>query len=71
MNERIKQLALQSGLNITHAEKTFNGHILTNSVGLFAIGLIKECARVVDSTDSSHPYASFGDKLLAHFGIEE
>ncbi len=33
--------------------------------------IIKECARLSDSDDTSYPYDSFGDKLKKHFGVEE
>ena len=66
MNKNISQLAKQAGFNIPHG---FNEQILPNSLERFARGIIRECARVVDSSDSPHPHGSYGDKLMEHFGV--
>ena len=36
----------------------------------YAHRVIRECARILDSDDTSYPYDSFGDKLKKHFGVE-
>ena len=36
----------------------------------FAILIVTECANVVDEEDDSHPFATFGQKIKNHFGME-
>lgn len=64
MNELIEKLAEQAGYNGHYATEEFD-------VDEFARLVVRECARVVDSDDSSYPYDSFGHKLKEHFGVEE
>ncbi len=36
----------------------------------FAILIVTECADLVDDCDDSHPFATFGQKIKNHFGME-
>ena len=74
MNERIKQLALQSQL----VYKTTDGKVynswedyvdLTEYVEKFAELIVRECAKRVDYWESRQ--GEHADDLLKHFGVEE
>jgi len=68
MNERIKELAEQSGLNIP-VDTEYNGHIYRHALEKFAQLIVRECAD--SATINQHQYNSVGDYVLKHFGVEE
>lgn len=72
MNERIRQLAQQSGFDISNIN-TFNGHILPKSLESFAFNIIKECVEVAHKYDEpklSGPGLMIGSMIEQHFGVE-
>ena len=61
MNERIKELANQAGIQLTD-DSVYNGHIYKNSIERFAKLLVKECISCVGSqADKAY--------LKKHFGL--
>ena len=62
MNERIKQLAEQAGLDLIH------GRFMTASQEKFTELVVAECARLIDAEETQSRY---GDMLKQHFGVEE
>jgi hypothetical protein len=74
MNERIRQLAQQSGFDInSNNSNTFNGHILPKSLESFAFNIIKECGMLGDHwvNNEDNGKNRISDRLKEHFGIEE
>ena len=74
MNERIKQLALQSQLVYETTDgKVYNSWEdyvdLTEYVEKFAELIVRECAKRVDYWESRQ--GEHADDLLKHFGVEE
>ena len=82
MNERIKQLAEQAGMNIKTnvigtalVFGTFEGyktsHITVEELEMFAELIVQECANWIKATDSN---SDIGEEdaqaLLEHFGVE-
>ena len=73
MNERIKQLALQSGLvrNGDFGMKRWEGprsdSISDQDLEKFAELIVRECA---DIADKAEPYKA-NDLIKEHFGVEE
>jgi hypothetical protein len=71
MNERIKELVVQSGNGQFHNGKCYP-HIGSRTLEdwtKFAELIIRECAEVMDK-DMDHPYVSRGSILKHHFGVE-
>jgi hypothetical protein len=75
MNERIKELAEQAGIEVWggaryvyHPSEILNSTVVTK----FAELIVAECAEVLDETISppSHPMNSIGYRLKKHFGVE-
>jgi len=61
MNETIKQLALQAGLNVP-ADTEYNGHIYRDALEKFAESIVRECISSVGSqADKAY--------LKKHFGL--
>ena len=74
MNERIKQLALQSQLVYETTDgKVYNSWEdyvdLTEYVEKFAELIVRECAKRVDYWESRQ--GEHTDDILKHFGVEE
>jgi len=74
MNERIKELALQSQLVYETTDgKVYNSWEdyvdLTEYVEKFAELIVRECAKRVDYWESRQ--GEHADDLLKHFGVEE
>ena len=74
MNERIKQLVLQSQLVYETTDgKVYNSWEdyvdLTEYVEKFAELIVRECAKRVDYWESRQ--GEHADDLLKHFGVEE
>lgn len=74
MNERIRQLAEQSGLKIP-ADVEYNGHIYRHALEKFAASIVKEC--LLFTNPSPHEGTEFGSALAwadknirEHFGVE-
>jgi len=71
MNERIRELAKQAGINLTPAQ--FSG-VLEDEVDEFTLEkfaelIVRECADVVDiDAILAHRVRS---KMFGHFGVEE
>ena len=62
MNERIKELLVQSGLlNYTK--------IIVPEQEKFAELIVRECAELA-SEETSLPYDSYSEKIRKHFGVE-
>ena len=77
MNERIRQLAQDAGLEIP---ADYNSHIYRNTLEKFAELIIKECANVchvhgwgmLEHNMSGHDVADgCGTMIKEHFGVEE
>jgi hypothetical protein len=66
MNERIRLLAEQAGLNIP-ADAEYNGHIYKNAIERFAGLIVVECIRVVDKDGGA---THVRELLEEHFGVE-
>lgn len=72
MNERIKQIAKESGLYIAYDNRA----VTDKELEFFAELIIRECAKVVenalDVSPVSHEAYSWadGDTVLEHFGVE-
>jgi len=66
MNEKIKQLALETGL-ITPQDDEENWQEYITDVEKFAIRLIKECVVFLKDTLDDHFAA---EQLEEHFGVE-
>ena len=80
MNDRIKELAKQSGFyfyDLHDIDGQDLGETVEadswSAVDKFAELIVKECATILDTEISppSHPFNSIGHKLKEHFGIEE
>jgi len=82
MNERIKELAEQSGLNIP-VDTEYNGHIYRDALEKFAKLIVMECyehckgemldKEVADTNELTYNDAvsDCANGLLQHFGVEE
>ena len=71
MNERIKQLAQEAGINIP-ADTEYNGHIYRDALEKFANLIVKECGVALspmlrDMISRGQAY----DLIKDHFGVEE
>ncbi len=65
MNERIRELANESGL-LVH-----NPNGVPTKLEKFAELIVKECARVVeDAVDHREPASTYVAKIKQHFGVE-
>ena len=77
MNERIKQLALQSQLVYETTDgKVYNSWEdyvdLTEYVEKFAELIVRECAGVVEgAVNHREPASTYVYKIKEHFGVEE
>lgn len=81
MNERIKQLAKQSGISILYEYDGYDGHAGVcnlDDIKKFAELIIKECADIalkkgIASPDTDFRTGSYviNQYLLTHFGVEE
>ena len=77
MNERIKQLALQSQLVYETTDgKVYNSWEdyvdLTEYVEKFAELIVRECAEFVSSDRQNDEYGVFvSNRIKKHFGVEE
>ena len=67
MNERIKELAIKSGI-ISAESNGFDPTGLTKAQQRFAELIVRECADV--ATINAHQWASPGTYVLKHFGVE-
>ena len=77
MNERIKQLALQAGMNIVDDKFSTYGKFAEK----FAELIVGECVGVADDyvkdctcdehKNCKHPRSAIGRKIREHFGVEE
>jgi hypothetical protein len=82
MNERIQELAEQSGLNIP-ADTEYNGHIYRHALEKFAKLIVRECyehckGEMLDKEVADTYELTYNDGvmdcaigLLQHFGVEE
>jgi len=69
MNERLKQLAIESKL-IAPEYNGFDHTRLSISQQRFAELIVRECAKIADSADES-ACEWIGGNILTHFGVEE
>ena len=69
MNEQIKQLAKQAGIELPDSS-AYNGHIYQNSIERFAQLIVKECIRLCDQVDLAGADDCM-DKIKDNFGVEE
>ena len=65
MNERIKELMWDAGLNSNYVEG-FDS-IYSEQLEKFAELIVRECANIADKAE---PYKA-NDLILKHFGVEE
>ena len=77
MNERIKLLAEQAGIDLPD-DSVYNGHIYKNAIERFAGLIVQECVGVVEGGRFLHdqaPTAIFAREcsgaIKRHFGVEE
>ena len=68
MNERLKQLAIESKL-IAPEYNGFDHTRLSISQQRFAELIVRECAKIADSADES-ACEWIGGNILTHFGVE-
>jgi hypothetical protein len=68
MNERIRELAVNSGLLDAKYPADFQS-IYNSQLEKFAELIVKECAKRVDYWESRQ--GEHSDDLLKHFGVEE
>jgi hypothetical protein len=68
MNDRIRTLAVQSGLEIP-ADTEYNGHVYRHALEKFAELIVKECAKRVDYWESRQ--GEHTEDLLKHFGVKQ
>jgi len=74
MNERIRELAEQAGLEFDDdlaLEPEPIYYTTQTDLAKFAELIVRECARLVDENDISLPYVTFGKLIKGHFGVEE
>ena len=84
MNERIKELAEQSGCKVMDGEwyipsaTGLEKIVYTKGIGLekFAELIVQECIKVVDDTITENQEMNIGlvmasDAIVSHFGVEE
>lgn len=77
MNERIKEIAEQSGVTVltTHGmENVVDGCYIIGPAHLqkFAELIVQECTSVVkDAVDHREPASTYVGKIKEHFGVEE
>lgn len=73
MNERIRELAKQSGLEIP-SDTEFNGHIHRNALEKFANLIIKDCLAMCLTSVGNRDYNTgrmhCHDNIKEHFGIK-
>jgi hypothetical protein len=70
MNERIKELAEQAGLDVIfHLEEMgLDGEI---ELWKFAELIVRECTQIVaDAVDHREPASTYASKIQEHFGIK-
>ena len=61
MNQRIRQLAEQAGINLPD-DTDFNGHIYRNRLEIFAQLIVRECAEIcLENNDHKN--------ILRHFDL--
>ena len=76
MNERIRKLAEQSGLNIP-LDTEYNGHIYRHALEKFAKLIVSECVDIcqdIDGEDNIDARSGRQDcavEIREHFGVEE
>ena len=74
MNERFMELAGQAGLYVdlegSPWPRAMSAEECEAAYKKFAELIVRECANLANS-ESSYPYKDFGDKIRAHFGVEE
>ena len=74
MNERIRELAKQAGIELPD-DSVYNGHIYRNSMERFAELIVRECITTAKHhvmNISTYADADFVEKQIQeHFGIEE
>ena len=63
MTQKVYEVALQTG-------GSFFPDTNTALLQKFAENIIEECAKIAQS-DTSMPYADYGDKIRAHFGLKD
>lgn len=64
MNERIRKLAEQAGIELPD-DSVYNGHIYRNSMEKFAELIVNECIDIAYREGDNVAY------LALHFGVEE
>jgi hypothetical protein len=65
MNERIRELARESGLVQYDADSKMQ------DVERFAELIVRECTRIVaDAVDHREPASTYAGKIREHFGVE-
>ncbi len=73
MNERLKQLAEQAGIELPDSS-AYNSHVYRNSVERFARSIVAECLDIVEDEDDgsvdtkSVRWAMI--RIKKHFGVE-
>jgi len=68
MNERIRELAEQSGIVIPK-DSEYNGHVYRNTIEKFAKLIIQECIKTYND-DGYQTEHEQDQKVLKHFGVE-
>ena len=69
MNKRIRELVLKATGNNPSFDE-FGIILGEEDIEKVAKLIIRECANIVDSDDTSYPYNSFGDKIENHFEVK-
>jgi hypothetical protein len=76
MNERIRELAEQAGINLPD-DSVYNGHIYKNAVERFAGLIVVECISIVDDAERGGSNEIWDNAvkfikrdLQEHFGVE-
>jgi hypothetical protein len=68
MNERIKKLAEQAGLNIP-VDTEYNGHIYRHALEKFAKLIVGEVLDVIEN-EQFEIYEPVVERVKQHFGVE-
>ena len=70
MNERIRQLAEESGITDNNLS---DGNMSHNDLKKFAELIVRECAQLADDASVSGPPTgyTYGNVICEHFGVEE
>jgi len=63
LTKKVYEIALNTG-------GSFYPEVNSATLQKFAEAIIEECAKIAEK-DTSYPYAGYGDKIRAHFGLKD